>query len=278
MLAARAEVREVRLRSPEVDLRRGLCRSPLLPWAPVEVDSSLVLRAVAEAAPLSHDVVEWMHVAAADVAVFDAMSEEYGRAGGRLSSSSGDAYIPGVRAGDVSGESVSGHVVRSRGYGRVVTPAGSFDVPARGKATFARGEVLAWASLPDPGTGVQWVLTLLRWEELARAPVRERVRFASSRGMAAPNFFHVPSTLSPVRTLLLGLTSDRRQRVEFRGRGTRGEYERVLFEGSLELEEGQSEAVISVFALPSVGAFTLELQPSDGSMTVLDYLEAFPPI
>ncbi|MEM4429659.1 MAG: hypothetical protein QXM08_00665 [Thermofilaceae archaeon] len=266
------------MKRPEFDLKTGLLRSSLLPWAPVEVDSSIAMRRIAEEVPLSHDVVEWMHVAAADVAVFDAMAEEYNRLGSELLSASGDAYIPGVRCGDLRGESVSGYTVRGRGYGRVITPEGDFNVPVRGKATFAKGSILAWAALPDPGTGVQWVLTLLQWKDLARVPVWERVRFGSSSGLVAPNFFHVPQTIAPVRTLIIGLTSDKRQTVTIRGRGTKGSYERVLFEDSFTVDSGESEIVYNVFSFPSVPAFTLEIQPSDNTQTVLDYIEVMPPI
>ncbi len=277
-MIVRVELQRVTLKKPEFDLRTGLLRSSLLPWAPIEVDSGIAMRRIAEEVPLSHDVVEWMHVAAADVAVFEAMEEEYNRLGSELLSASGDAYIPGVRCGDLRGESESGYTVRARGYGRVITPEGDFNVPVGGKATFAKGNILAWAAIPHPGTGVQWVLTLLQWRDLARVPVRERVRFGSSSGLVAPNFFHVPSTPVPVRTLMIGLTSDRKQTVVIRGRGTRGSYERVLFEDSFEVEAGESEVVYNVLGFPFVPAFTLEIQPSDNTQTVLDYIETMPPV
>ncbi|MBO3754976.1 MAG: hypothetical protein FGF53_08920 [Candidatus Brockarchaeota archaeon] len=259
-------------------MKGRLMKPSLLPWAPVEVDSSLALPAIAEAAPLAHDVVEWMHVAASDIAVFDAMCEDYNRLGSQLVSGSGDAYIPGVKVGDIRGESVSGYTVRARGYGTVTTPAGSFNVPVKGKATFAKGDILAWAALPDPGTGVQWVLTLLQWLELATAPITERVRFAGSSGLVAPNFFSIPSTLAPVRTLRIGMTSDKPQTVAIRGRGAKGAFENVIFEDSFNIDAGESEVVYNVFALPFVGAFTLELQPSDHTQTILDYVEIIPPM
>jgi len=40
---------------------------------------------------------------------------------------------------------------------------------------------------------------------------------------------------------------------------------------------GESEVLYSLFRFPAVGSFTLELQPSDGTQTVLDYLEVIPP-
>ncbi|MEM0096145.1 MAG: hypothetical protein QW660_05870 [Candidatus Bathyarchaeia archaeon] len=271
-------MQSISLKRSEFDLKGRLMKPSLLPWAPVEVDSSLALPAIAEAAPLAHDVVEWMHKAAADMAVFDAMCEDYNRLGSRLVSSSGDGYIPGVKVGDIRGQSLEGNTVRARGYGTVITPAGSFNVPVKGKATFAKGDILAWAALPDPGTGVQWVLTLLQWLELATAPISERVRFAGSGGLVAPNFFSIPSTLAPVRTLRIGLTSDKPQTVAIRGRGAKGGFESVIFEDSFSIDAGESEVIYNVFAVPFVSAFTLELQPSDNTQTILDYIEIIPPL
>jgi len=273
-----AKLQMISLKRRELDLKSGLMRPSLLPWAPVEVDSSVALKAISSEVPLSHDVVEWMIVSASDVAVFDGMCEDYNRLGSELLTASGDGYVPGVRVGDVRAESVSGYTVRSRGYGTVITPRGSFDVPVRGKATFAKDDVLAWAALPDPGTGVQWVITLLQWRELARAPVRDRVRFASSHGLVAPNFFLIPSTLAPVRTLIIGLTSDKPQTVVIRGRGTSGAYHSVLFEESFNVDAGESEIVYNVIGVPFVSAFTLEIAPSDNTQTVLDYIKILPPI
>ncbi|MEM2196333.1 MAG: hypothetical protein QW290_04580 [Sulfolobales archaeon] len=270
-------LQEVRLKRPEFDLSTGLKTSTLLPWAPTAIDSSLIRPRIAEIVPLSSEVTEWMHWAAADMVTFDAMAEEYNRIGSQLLTNSGDAYIPGVRCGDLSGESDIGWRVRSRGYGTVRTPEGSFNVPVGGKATFAKGNILGWAALPH-AYDIQWVLTLLQWRDLASAPVRSRVRFASSNGLVAPNFFLIPKTLTPVRTLMIGITSNKPQKITIRGRGTEGSYERVLFEDSLNVDAGESEIICNVSSFPFVPAFTLEIQPSDNTQTVLDYIEILPPI
>lgn len=272
------KLQSVNLRGVEFDLKRGLMRPSLFPWAPIEIESSNAMSSVAEAAPLAHDVVEWMHVATSDLIVFNAMEDEYNRLGSELISSSGDGYIPGVRCGDIRAESVSGYAVRSRGYGTIITPEGSFNVPVRGKTTFAKGNILAWAALPDPGTGCQWVVTLLQWRDLAKAPIMDRVRFGSSHGLVAPNFFLIPQTIAPVRTLKIGFTSDKSQTIIIRGRGTKGSYENILFEDSVNIEAGESEVIYNVMGFPFVSAFTLELQPSDNTQTVLDYIEILPPI
>ncbi len=262
----------------DVDLVTGLSKPKLIKWAPVGINSSTVMPAIAEAAPISNDVVEWMHVAASDVAVFDGMCEDYNRVGSELVSGSGDAYIPGVRVGDLRGDSVNGYTVRSRGYGTVITPAGNFNVPINGKTTFARGDVLAWAAIPNPGTGVQWVLTMLQWRDLAKAPIKDRVRFASSYGLVAPNFFSIPSSILPIRTIKIGLTSDRDQKVVIRGRGVKGSYENVLFEESFNISKGESEVVYNMLRFPNIPSFTLEIQPEDNTQTVLNYIDLIPPI
>jgi hypothetical protein len=272
-------LQSVALRSKAVDLERGLLKPLTLHWVRSVVDSSLAREQVASEVPVDGvEVVAWMHYAASDNAVFEAMAEEYNRLGSQLISGSGDAYIPGVRVGDLRGESVSGSVVTSRGYGVVVTPYGSFSVPVRGKTTIAVRDLLAWAAVPWCGS-VQWTLTLLQWRELAKVPVRERVRFGSSNGLTAPNFFSVtPKAPVPLLTLRIGLTSDRDQEVVIRGRGVKGSYHRILFEDRFSVESGSSEVVYNVIGVPYVQSFTLELAPSDNTQTVLDYIDVFPPV
>ncbi|MEM1820351.1 MAG: hypothetical protein QXU64_02035 [Thermofilaceae archaeon] len=276
MLALSVSI-EVSWRRAEYDLITGLLRSEVIPWAPVAIDSSLLHPVIAESAPLSEDVVEWMRWTAADMAVLDGMCLEYNRLGSELVSASGDGYIPGVRAGRVYAVSERAEVVRSRGAARIATPDGEFQVPVGGKATFARGSTLAWAALPRVYS-LQWDVALLWWRELARVPVRRRVRFASVRGLVAPNFFAVPSSVAPIRVLRIGITSDSDQTVVIRGRGVEGEYERVLFGREARLQAGNSEIIITVTSFPAVPAFTLEIQPADNTQTVLDYIDVFPPI
>jgi hypothetical protein len=236
--------------------------------------------AVREAAPVDgREVVEWMHYAACDNAAFDGMCEDYNRLGGKLISGSGDPYQPGVSVGDLKGVSETGSVVRSRGYGMVDTPYGRFRVPAGGKTVIAARDILGWGAIPEIGIApLQWILSLLQWLDLAKPPIRQRVRFASSFGMVAPNFFSIPSTLAPVRTLRIGLTSDKPQTMVIKGRGAKGSYENVLFEDKFDVEAGENEVIYNVFGIPFVGAFTLELQPSDNTEAVLDYIEIFPPV
>jgi len=278
-LSLAVSLSSVKLKRPEFNLERGLLKSSLLPWVPVAVDSRVAKEHIASEAPVDGvEIVEWMQWSASDQAVFGAMADEYNRLGSQLLSGSGDAYIPGVRVGDLRGVSVIGSTVTTRGYGEVDTPQGRFTVPVGGKATFAKGDILAWAAIPWPGS-CQWVLTLLQWKDLARLPVKERVRFASSNGLVAPNFFsYVPRLPVPVLTLRIGLTSDKGQTVAVRGRGIKGSYEKVIFEDLFDVDSGESEVVYNIFGFPYVSSFTLELQPSDHVQTVLDYIEVVPPI
>jgi hypothetical protein len=272
-------LQSVVLKSTAVDLERDLLKPLTLHWVRNVVDSSLAREQIASEVPVdSAEVVEWMHYCASDNAVFEAMAEEYNRLGSQLLSGSGDAYIPGVRVGDLMGESVRGSTVASRGYGVVITPYGNFNVPVGGKATIAVRDLLAWAAIPYYGT-IQWTLTLLQWKELAKVPVKKRVRFGSSDGLTAPNFFSVvPKVPVPLLTLRIGLTSDRNQEVVIRGRGVKGSYHQVLFEDKFSVKTGSSEVVYNIYGLPYVSSFTLELAPSDHTQTVLDYIEVFPPV
>jgi len=276
LIVTSAEVREVRRIGPEFDLRRGLLAPPTLPWVPVHVDSAEAREAIVREAPAdAHEVVVWMHYAAADAAVFEGACEEYNRIGSELLSGSGDPYIPGVRVGDMRGVSQRGSVVRSRGYGQVSTPVGTYRVPVGRKLTIATGNFLGWAALPHVGS-VQWVLTLLQWRSLARAPVTQRVRFPSSHGRVAPQFFYVSTRVpSPVCLMRIGLTSNRAQRMELRGRDP-ANYGSVLFSDRFDVEGGESEVVYYVAGFPAAPSFVLELQPEDGTSSVLDYLETVP--
>jgi len=267
----------VTLKRVEFDLKRGLLASPVLPWVPIAIASAEARETVTSEVPVDgREIVEWMHCAAADNAIFSGMAEEYNRLASELLSGSGDAYIPGVKVGNIRGESVLGSTVSARGYGTVITPKGNFNVPVGGKATFAKEDILAWAALPkvDP---VQWVLTLLQWLDLAVAPIKERVRFASSNGLVAPNFFSVSPRLPvPMATMRIGFTSDKPQTIMIKGRGTKGSFEDVIFEDKFDIDTGESEVIYTVFGFPLVPSFTLELQPANNTMTVLDYLEVFP--
>jgi len=275
------ELKSVRLKSPEVDLQTGLLASPTLNWLPVSIESADLVATLQEQVPVDgREIVEWMHVAAADNAVFEGFEEEYrvcsASGGGSIASRSGDGYIPGVRVSGIRAASWRGSYVRSRRYTMVYTPRGSFRVPLGGKALFANRDILAWASLPFT-YGIQYIITLLRWLDLARAPITKRVRFPSSHGRVAPNFFTISTRFpSPVRVMRIGITSDKPQKITIRGRGTKGAYHNVLFSDTFEVDKGQNEVIYYVTGFPTVGTFTVELQPRDGTKTVLDYLYVYP--
>lgn len=260
---------------PQVRIRNGYLWMPIEDIALQEFDGDVFnLEVQGDNSYIAETFA--VHNCAADNAVFSGMAEEYNRLASELLSGSGDPYIPGVKVGNIRGESVLGSTVSARGYGTVITPKGNFNVPVGGKATFAKEDILAWAALPkvDP---VQWVLTLLQWLDLAVAPIKERVRFASSNGLVAPNFFSVSPRLPvPMATMRIGFTSDKPQTIMIKGRGTKGSFEDVIFEDKFDIDTGESEVIYTVFGFPLVPSFTLELQPANNTMTVLDYLEVFP--
>jgi len=270
---------EAKLVTPRVDLETGLAKPETLAWVANAIDSSVAREQVSGEAPADGvEVVEWMHYAAADNAVLEAMELEYNRLGSQVLTGSGDAYIPGVRVGDLRGESVRGEVVSRRRYGIVRTPYGDFRVPVRGKTTIAIRDLLAWATIPWVSY-VQWVLTLIQWRDLASIPVRQRVRFFSSDGLVAPQFFsYTPRAPLPLITFRIKVTSDKEQEIIVRGRGVKGSYEKVYYEGKFKVTSGGSEVVCNVTGIPFVQAHTVEIQPADNTQTVLDSLEVFPPI
>jgi len=270
---------DVKLVSPKVDLLTGLARPQTLAWVANAIDSSIAREQISRDVPVDGaEVVEWMHWSAADNAVLEAMEIEYNRLGSQVLTGSGDAYIPGVRVGDLRGSSVSGYIVISRGYGEVITPYGNFRVPVRGKTTIATRDLLAWAAIPYVAD-IQWVLSLIQWRDLATLPVRQRVRFASSHGLVAPQFFSFVSRLPlPLVTFIIRMTSDREQEVTLRGRGIKGSYETVIYETKFKIESGENEIICNVVGVPFVQSHTIEIQPSDHVQTVLDYIDVFPPV
>jgi len=275
----KVEFKGVRLVSDIIDLSKGLMKPQTLFWVNNVIDSGRAMGQISREVPIDGvEVVEWMQLCAADRAVFEAMAEEYNRAGSRLLSGSDDAYTPGVRVGDIRGESVVGSTVLSRRYGNVITPHGTFRVPVGGKTTIATKDLLAWAALPWCST-VQWLLTLLQWKELAKAPISERIRFGSSHGLVAPNFFKVgPRAPLPLCVMKVGITSDKPQTIKIKGRGLPGggSVDEVYFEDEVEIDAGQNEFIYYYWGFPVAPTITLELQPEDKTETVLDYIEVYP--
>lgn len=266
----------VKVISPRIDLKRGLAKPPTLPWLPVAISSEEILPKVKEAAPVNGiDIVEWMQLAASEGAILDGACEEYNRAGSQLLSSSGDPYIPGVKVGNLKGESITGSRVKSQGYGTVITPRGNFNVPDEGKATGIFSDLLAWATCKGRWS-IQWLLSLLQWKDLARTPIDDRIRFANLGGLVAPNFVTVsPRIPAPLVMMRIGMTSDKPQTVAIKGRGLT-DYTGVLFEDSFPVDSGESETTYNILGFPFTADFLLELQPRDGTQTILDYIETIP--
>jgi len=281
MVMLTVTLRDVKLLEPEPDLKTGLATSSTLNWLPIAIDSADLMETLSREAPTDGiEVVRWMHYAAADNAVFEAFEEEYSicsaSGGGRIASRSGDGYIPGLRVANLRAASWKGSIVRRRGYSEVYTPRGTFRVRVGGKALFANRDMLAWACLLA-AWAVQYAITLLQWLNLAKAPITKRVRFPSSHGRVAPNFFSISTRIpSPICVMRIGITSNKPQKIMIRGRGTKGAYQNVLFSDSFEVEKGQNEVIYNVAGFPVVPRFTLELQPENNTKTVLDYLYVIP--
>jgi hypothetical protein len=275
----RVEFGGVTLKSPKVDFQTGLMKPKALFWVRNAIDSRQAYEQIATEVPIDGvEVVSWMHHAAANFAVFETMAEEYHRAGSELLCASGDAYIPGVRVGSITAKSELGSAVSQRGYGIVNTPYGDFRVPCRGKITIAIRDLLAWAALPTIYE-VQWLLTLLQWTDLARAPIKERIRFGSASGLVAPNFFIVgPRAPLPINIMKVGVTTDKPQKMQIKARGLpqQKSVDEVLFEDEIDLSKGQNEFIYYYWGFPVAPRIVLELQPENNTETVLDYIDLIP--
>ncbi|MFQ6075882.1 MAG: hypothetical protein ACE5Z5_07090 [Candidatus Bathyarchaeia archaeon] len=276
MSLRRVEVKRIRPKITRVELVSGLSKPRVLDWAPPGIDTGEVLPTVREQAPTTEpDVVEWMQEAASAKVVLEGAALDYEKPGSELLYASGDGYIPGVSTRGIRFVSTSGYTVRDRGYGVVATDIGRFNVPLGGKTDIIGRDFLAWASLPNVWS-IQWTGNLLRWTDLAKAPITNKVRFPSTRGLAAPQFFKVQQNLPiPVVQMTMGLQSDGSQALALKARDL-SDYRNILFEDELEVSPGEQEATYVVTGLPVVPSFVLHLQPEDGRATTLTKLDVMP--
>ena len=269
-----SEIKTVKTRVSFEDLRSGLRRSPLLPWIPAGIDSNDVLPIVQDLAPLAPDIVEWMQVATANLAILQGTAADYARAGSMIATGSGDAYIPGASTTGMYAVSTSGGSMRGQGQGQCVMGGQTFNIPAGGKTTLIGTNFLGWASIPDIGTGIQWVMSLMNWLDLARVPINDKIRFASlsgpsATGLVAPQFVAVsPSIPSPLVLMTVGTQSDKAQTMTLTGRSF-GNFQTELFSIPIELPEGESQISIFIRGFPRVQPFVLQMQPEDQTQTTL---------
>ena len=277
MSVVSVEVREVRLVNPFSldEFLSGLPRPKVLQWLPPIINSEIAKTIIASEVPIDNrEIVEWMHEAAANLAVLDVFAQTVESNRGRVVFTSGDPYIPGVRDSQWYVRSEPGSVVSTRGYGVVVTPYGEVQVPI-GKRTIVFRDVLAWASITHVSP-LQWVINLIRFDELPKTPITSKINFPNTGGFVAPVFVSVSTRIpSPFAILRVGMTTDKHQTVVLRGRSA-GDYTRVVFEESISVDGGENEFILSVFGFPIVPQFVLELQPEDRTTSALNYLEVFP--
>jgi len=258
------------------ELKSGLRKPKLLPWAPIGIDSRDILPTIEELAPLAHDVVPWMQHAAANLAVLSGAAEDYARAGSQIAVAAGDPYIPGVSTTGISTVSVSGDTMRSQGYGQAVLGDSVFNIPAGGKKTLVTSNSLGWASISDIGTGIQWVMNLMNWLNLARSPIGDKLRFSSTNAMVAPQFVMVSTVIpTPLHMLTLGIQSDKTQTMSLTGRSA-SNYTQDLFNLDIEAPEGESVMTIFVRGIPIVIPYVLEMQPEDDTQSSITTLYTQP--
>ena len=258
--------------SERVDLERGLTRPAAFDWIPKPYVIDVEARGlVARDVPVDgSEIVGWMHdCAAANVVLFGVM-EEYDRLRSKLLATSGDPYIPGTAlSSDFKFRSQRGSAVGAQGYGVVMTPIGTFNVPKNGCITIAKGKFLGWAAATAL-RAIQWKGTLMNWAELASKPVTGRVRCANIDGLVAPQFFYIAAPLAlPVNTTTVKLTSDKPQAVILRGRSP-ADYGVTTFEMKPSIPPGESSITYRVFGLPRTTTHMLEIQPGHGTATIVD--------
>lgn len=269
-----SESRRVREQLSRDDILSGLTRSKLLSWIPPAIDSQDVMPIVTANVPLGPDVVSWMQQATAILSVLQTAQESYHKAGSNLAVASGDAYSPGVSTTGIYAVSTNGNTVRSQGFGQCVIGGQTFSVPLDQKLTLLGRNFLGWASIPSRGSGIQWIMALLNWLELARTPITSKIPFPSvsgdnATGLVAPQFVMVSTSIpTPVHQLFLSIQSDKPQTMIVKGRSA-GDYTAELFNVSLTVPEGESAFTVFVRGLPVVPPYVLHMQPEDQTNTAL---------
>jgi len=279
---------EVKLKRPLAQIsppefRRRLLKSPTFDWLPVAIEGNEIVPEVNTQAPIDGvEIVKWMQEAAAYNAVLDAMAEEYSRAGSFFSSRVGDGLIPGVGIGSgskaVRFSSVVATTVAGQHGAYFNLGTQRFFCPEYGKAIAALKDVLAWAAIPGR-YAIQWVAALMRWlrDELASVPINDRIRFGNLGNLVAPNFFVVRSQLPPPAMVMsIGLTSNRNQKVAIQMRSY-NDFTNVFSSDAIDVPAGESTTDYFILGVPFVEPFVLEMQPEDGTSTVLDSLTVTPP-
>ena len=280
---------EVKLKRPLVDIslpefRRGLIKSPMFEWLPVAMNKDEVLPLIAAETPVDgSEIVPWMQEAAAMNAVLDARAEEYAKAGSFFSSRVGDGLIPSVGIGSgaqgVRFTSGTASVVSGQRGAYVVSGGKSFFCPEYSKLTMVTQDLLAWAAIPGV-YAIQWLAALMSWvrEALASNPISDRIGFGTVGLLAAPNFFVVKSSVLPPPAMVMhvGVTSNKDQKIGLNMRGF-SDFTKVLSSDSIEVKAGESTIDYFILGFPVVEKFVLELQPQNGTNTILDSLTTTPP-
>lgn len=271
---ASVKISDVSVRQITREFRPKLIASPLLPKLPPALNPRDYEETIRLEAPVDGtEVVEWMQISAADYATMLARMAEYNRLGSEMQGASGDAYIPGVAVSEVAFTRDLGSNVRGRGYTRVATPRGSFNVASLGKGNGIFPDLLSWGSLSYVGS-VQTAANLLRWRSLAETPIRESVGFYRDiRGNAAPNFFvQRPTTprLSVRVRQVFSSDGDQTLGISFRSPTN---YSSEVGTKSVAIAGGQNETTYTVSAFPFVPPVVSMIQPQDGRQTTLDSYE-----
>jgi len=218
------------------------------------------------------EIVDWMLISVAEAFTMRARLAEYNRAGimSYASGNATDPRYPGLIVEDTRFKSESGHTIRSRGYGIVVTPRGNYNVPFKGKATGIFRDHLSWGSTSSAGA-IQWTASLLKWRRLAETPIRERIGFYMDfRGNTAPNFFaQIPTFPKPRATLVMRFSSDKDQNVRIRFRDPTN-YANLLGEKVVRVPSGTNEVTTTVTGFPYVPPTVSEIQPEQNAQTTID--------
>jgi hypothetical protein len=262
---------KVRRISERFELERGLARSFYKPDFRPTLNPAELIESVRSEAPVDGtEIVEWMQVSGAEMAVLCARIQEYNALGSELTGNATDPYYPGLVVEDCKIRSESGSTIRSRGYGIGDTPRGSFNVPFNSKSPGVFKDLITWGSISATGSH-QWNASLLKWKSLAETPISKTVGFYRDyRGNLAPQFFvQQPPRPALTVTVRQRFSSDQNQTLKLNFRDPT-DYSRIVGSKSVAIASGESEVTYTVSAFPYVPPTIAEIQPEDATQIKLE--------
>lgn len=244
---------------------QALLNSPIFPRIKREFRSDNLVQDLREEAPSDGvEMVDWMHISAAEAAVLSGWAREYNR-NSLVNVDSGDPTAPHDLIGvqDFNFDPEPGRDVASRGFARFNTPGDTIDIPNNdGELAFGSDNIGAGAV--KARDNYQWNGKVAQFKEIAETPIEEPIRFPKLSDFSMPNVFNqAPKEESELQKVKFDLSSNKDQQVRFAFRNPNN-YSEVITENTLDVPEGTSAVEFEITANPAVPPLLTEMDALGG--------------